>query len=45
VYKEFKKYYKDIDYLEKVNKPKDTEEEVENGSKQLAKSIEINIKR
>jgi hypothetical protein len=39
VYEEFKKYYKDMDYLDKVNKPKDMEE-LENESKQLAKSIE-----
>jgi len=26
VYEEFKKYYKDMDYLDKVNKPKDMEE-------------------
>ncbi len=39
VYEEFKKYYKDMNYLDKVNKPKDMEE-LENESKQLAKSIE-----
>ena len=39
VYEELKKYYKDMDFLDKVNKPKDMEQ-LENESKQLAKSIE-----
>ena len=39
VYEEFKKYYKDMEFLDKVNKPKDMDQ-LENESKQLAKSIE-----
>ena len=39
VYEEFKKYCKDMDFLDKSNKPKDIEE-LENESKQLSKSIE-----
>ena len=39
VYEEFTKYCKEMDFLDKANKPKDMEE-LENESKQLAKSIE-----
>ena len=39
VYDEFSKYCKDMDFLDKSNRPKDMEE-LENESKQLAKSIE-----
>ena len=39
VYQEYKNYYKEIDFLDKVNKPKDIEQ-LQNESKQLAKSIE-----
>ena len=39
VYEEFKKYCKDMDFLDKSNKPKDIEE-LQNESKLLAKSIE-----
>ena len=39
VYEEFQNYYKDIKFLEDVNKPKDLEQ-LENESKLLAKSIE-----
>ena len=39
VYEEFSKYCKDMDFLDKSNRPKDMEE-LENESKQLAKSIE-----
>ena len=39
VYQEYKNYYKEMDFLDKVNKPKDIEQ-LQNESKQLAKSIE-----
>ena len=39
VYQEYKNYYKEMDFLDKINKPKDFEE-LQNESKQLAKSIE-----
>ena len=39
VYQEYKNYYKELDFLDKVNKPKDFEQ-LQNESKQLAKSIE-----
>ena len=39
LYEEFTKYCKEMDFLDKGNKPKDMEE-LENESKQLAKSIE-----
>ena len=39
VYQEYKNYYKEMDFLDKVNKPKDIEQ-LQNVSKQLAKSIE-----
>ena len=39
VYQEYKKYYKEMDFLDKVNKPKDLEQ-LQNESQQLAKSIE-----
>lgn len=39
LYVDFKKYYKDMEFLDKVCKPKDMEQ-LENKSKQLAKSIE-----
>ena len=39
VYEEFSKYCKDMDFLDKSSRPKDMEE-LENESKQLAKSIE-----
>ena len=39
VYQEYKNYYKEMDFLDKINKPKDIEQ-LQNESKQLAKSIE-----
>jgi len=39
VYQEYKNYYKEMYFLDKVNKPKDIEQ-LQNESKQLAKSIE-----
>ena len=39
VYQEYKNFYKEMDFLDKVNKPKDIEQ-LQNESKQLAKSIE-----
>jgi len=39
VYQEYKNYYKEMDFLDKVNKPKDIEQ-LQDESKKLAKSIE-----
>ena len=39
IFKEYKKFYKDMDYLDKVSRPKDIEQ-LQDESQQLAKSIE-----